>query len=89
MSKLPFVAPPFLHWSAEMCQIPGGCEARIAILTGLGNANPARREQEAIQAGGRLRLHRIPCEREYLFGAGDCQPASTLSRGRWISTLSG
>ena len=21
MSKLPFVAPPFLHWPAEVCQI--------------------------------------------------------------------
>jgi hypothetical protein len=31
----------------------------------------------------------VPCEREYLFGGGDCQPINTLSSGRWTSTLSG
>jgi len=34
-------------------------------------------------------LHPPPCEREYLFGGGECQPANALSRGRWTSTLSG
>jgi hypothetical protein len=34
-------------------------------------------------------LHQVPCEREYLFGGGGCQPANALSRGRWTSTFSG
>src|SRR6516164_9319168 len=25
--------------------------------------------------------YRVPCEREYLFGAGDCQPANAFSCG--------
>src|ERR1700730_3387665 len=37
----------------------------------------------------RGRPYRVPCEREYLFGGGDCQPINTLSSGRWTSTLSG
>src|SRR5260370_42679988 len=31
----------------------------------------------------------VPCEREYLFGGGDCQPINTLSSGRWTSTSRG
>jgi hypothetical protein len=38
--------------SADIRQIPGGFEARIAVLTGLDNANRDQREQEAIEAGG-------------------------------------
>jgi hypothetical protein len=44
---------------------------------------------QAVAAPTEVAPYRVPCEREYLFGPGDCQPATALSRGRWISTLSG
>ena len=49
-SLLDAALPP----QTDIRQIPGGCEARIALLAGLSNANRTRREQEAIQAGRRL-----------------------------------
>jgi hypothetical protein len=38
--------------SADIHQISGGFEATIALLTVLGKANHAQREQAAIEAGG-------------------------------------
>jgi hypothetical protein len=43
----------------------------------------------AIRGSVGVAPYRVPCEREYLFGGGDCHPANALSCGRWISTLSG
>src|ERR1700730_5224052 len=50
-----------VHWRCAHCgslpstdirQIPGGCEARIALLTGLGNQNAKRHPRQAQTSAG-------------------------------------